>query len=336
MKRICLQAGHKNLTSGSTGAPGERDWTSSFVPKVANILRSMGAEVYETDYFAYNDKKVTETDWDLFLAVHYDADIYNDRGGFADYPEPSTDFSTKESQRITKEISDYFFPATGIPFKPQRSNAHTRYYYMWKSLSAKTPCVLIECGVGWRKPEDYEVLRKEETSKHLAYAIAKSLGISHMEELNTCLAEKVELEKKVTELRDSRDKWKAEYNDVDRKYQELKEKYAKDMSSKQEHVESLQETMSQNALQMTNLNKMVDSLTSEKNELKTEITGLTEHLKSCRESLDEMLEQSNIVIGGLREKITELEKKLKTCNGKLGEGLKGYTVWELFLAIFRR
>lgn len=156
--RICLQAGHKNMLIGATGAPGEKEFTSSICDAVKKELDKRGFESVVCDAFANKNKSITETDWDLFLAVHYDADVYKDSGGFVDFADPSTDLATKESQRIAKILSDEYFKTTGIKNMPQRSNANTRFYYMWSSLSAKTPCVLIECGVGWRKPKDHDIL----------------------------------------------------------------------------------------------------------------------------------------------------------------------------------
>lgn len=177
-KRVCIQAGHKNRTSGATGAGGERDWNSAVVPKIAKILRESGIEVYETDAFADTDAKVVSTDWDLFLSVHYDADIYNDRGGFVDFPDPSVDKVTEESQRIAGYVNK-FFARIGIPSKPNRSNKNTKFYYMWRALSAKTPCVLIECGVGARKPEDHNTLfnRIDEVAQIIAEEVANAFEI---------------------------------------------------------------------------------------------------------------------------------------------------------------
>ena len=67
--KIAIQAGHKGMTSGSTGASGERDWTTKIVPLIASRLKKKGYEVYETDAFANTDTKVITTDWDLFLAI---------------------------------------------------------------------------------------------------------------------------------------------------------------------------------------------------------------------------------------------------------------------------
>lgn len=143
MKKICLQSGHY---SKGGGAPNELETNKRITDRLAYLLRQRGFEVYQTDWYGYNDPKVTKTDYDLFLALHCDMDYPNDNGGgFADYPEPSTDSATVESQRICKVINDYYFPEVKIVYK-NRSNANTRYYYMWKYLTAKTPCVLIEMG----------------------------------------------------------------------------------------------------------------------------------------------------------------------------------------------
>ena len=162
MIKICLQAGHENAGSGkSKGAPGEVEFNIDVRNRVASMLRERGFEVATADANSDKDSKITKPDWDLFLAIHYDADVYNDSGGFVDYPEPSTDGATQESQRIAKVISDNYFRVTGIKNKPNRSNANTRFYYMWSSLSKNTPCALIECGVGWRVPFDHNLFTYE-------------------------------------------------------------------------------------------------------------------------------------------------------------------------------
>ena len=178
MSKVCIQAGHKNMTTGSTGAPGERDWTTKIMPMVASRLKAKGITVYETDAFGNDDSKVTGTDWDLFISIHYDADIYKDRGGFTDCPDPSIDYVHTRSKELAKKISDVFFQKMGIPVK-SRSNANTKFYYMWQFLTANTPCVIIECGVGYRQPEDYNVLRRyDEVATALSDAISSALGVT--------------------------------------------------------------------------------------------------------------------------------------------------------------
>jgi len=156
MKKIIIQAGHSGRTSGQIGAPNEQSFNVDISNKVRDELVKRGFEVKRVN--ADPTSAEIAGDWDLFLAIHYDADIYGSGGGFVDYPEPSTDGATKESQRIAYLIRQEYFGTTLIVNKPERSNKNTRYYYMWKSLSSKTPCVIIECGVGMHVPDDHSVL----------------------------------------------------------------------------------------------------------------------------------------------------------------------------------
>lgn len=176
-KRVCIQSGHFNKGGG---APGELETNKRIVDRLCAKLRENGNfEVYQTDYYAYNDPKVTKTDWDLFLSCHADMDYPNDGGsGFADYPEPSTDGATKESQRICKVINDYYFPEVKINYI-SHSNKNTRYYYMWKHLTAKTPCVLIEMGQSI-DPHDKVLLANTELIAGALYrAICLAFNISY-------------------------------------------------------------------------------------------------------------------------------------------------------------
>jgi N-acetylmuramoyl-L-alanine amidase len=163
--KICIQAGHINYQynsilslRSSTGAPNEYSFNQDIANQVSGELRKRGFEVKQTDANANDDKSVTSTDWDLFLAIHYDADIYNTGGGFVDYADPSVDSATAQSQRIAGCIREKYFATTKIVNHPERSNVNTRFYYMWKYLTAKTPCVIIECGVGMHVPDDWQVL----------------------------------------------------------------------------------------------------------------------------------------------------------------------------------
>lgn len=154
--KILIQAGHADRTSGSTGAPGEMEFNIDITNKVADELRKRGFEVKTVN--ADPTPEDIAGDWDLFLSIHYDADIYGTGGYLVDYPEPSTDGATDRSQKIAYLIRQEYGGTTNIVFHPERSNVNTRYYYMWKKMSYKTPCVLIECGVGMHVPDDHEVL----------------------------------------------------------------------------------------------------------------------------------------------------------------------------------
>ena len=179
--KICLQAGHKNRTSGATGAPGEQNFTIDITNKLEKKLKELGQEVYVCGSFANNDSKVTSKDWDLFLSIHYDADIYNTGGGFCD--RPSVDYASSESKRILEIIENTYFPMTGIKNVSQRRNLNTSKYYMWNYLSKKTPCVIIECGVGMHKPDDYNILQNDRglVVEALLSGICKALNIKQAE-----------------------------------------------------------------------------------------------------------------------------------------------------------
>jgi len=200
--KILIQAGHGGRKTGATGAPKEQKWTTEIVPKIANKLRDN--EFYVKEVGADPSASELSGDWDLFLAVHYDADIYNDRGGFIDTPDPATDFATKESTRIAAEMRKTYFSTTGIPERMNRSNKNTKFYYMWSKVSKKTPCVIIEAGVGFRTPEDHQTLWFEQDK--IVEGITKGIIIALKGEpmpdaLQKCLKQH---DKLVTEAADHR------------------------------------------------------------------------------------------------------------------------------------
>lgn len=156
MSKIIIQAGHEGRTSGTTGAPNEKSFNVDISDRVATELRLRGFEVKRVN--ADPKPEEIDGDWDLFLAIHYDADVYGKGGFFVDFPEPSTDGATEKSQKIAYLLRQEYGGTTGIVNHPERSNVNTRYYYMWKKISSKTPCVIIECGVGMHVPDDWQIL----------------------------------------------------------------------------------------------------------------------------------------------------------------------------------
>jgi hypothetical protein len=143
--KICLQSGHWNKPGA--GAPNEQATNKRITDRLADMLRQRGFAVTQTDYYGYNDPVVTKTDFKLFLALHCDMDYPNDNGsGFADFAEESlAGAGYIESQRICKIINETYFPEVKINYV-NHSNANTKRYYMWKYLTSKTPCVLLEMG----------------------------------------------------------------------------------------------------------------------------------------------------------------------------------------------
>lgn len=219
MIKIALQAGHQNIKQnsivalrGSTGAGDEAKWTPQMRDAVSAKLIAKGIQVTLFDANA-NDKPEANQDFDLFLALHWDADVYGRGGGFADFPDPSVDDSTAKSKAIASKINEVYFPLTGIELHTERSNKNTKFYYMWQYLTAKTPCVLIECGVN---NKDNLPARIDEVSTALAKGIFKAFGINdnppvhdyekEIAELKSQLdqagKDKVELQNQVNKLKD--------------------------------------------------------------------------------------------------------------------------------------
>lgn len=174
-KLICLQAGHEGTTTGATGAPGEQEFTVRIRNRLSQILISKGFQVQLVN--ANPPASDINKDYSLFLAIHYDANIYGTGGGFVDFPEPSTDAATIESQRIAKDITSEYFKNSGIVDYPERSNGNTRYYYMWSRLSAKTPCVIIECGVGQDAHDKVILTDTDRVCNAIARGICKAFNV---------------------------------------------------------------------------------------------------------------------------------------------------------------
>lgn len=176
MRLICLQAGHEGVTSRATGAPGEQELNVRIRNRLSTILQSKGFQIQLVNANP-SDAEINK-DFDLFLALHGDANVYGTGGGFVDHPEPSTDAATIESQRIDKAIEDQYFANSGIVNHPERSNANTRYYYMWARLSAKTPCVIIEMGVVQDAHDKVILADTDRVANAIARGVCAAFGVS--------------------------------------------------------------------------------------------------------------------------------------------------------------
>ena len=148
MKKICLQAGHKGVTSGQTGTAGEQELNWRITLRLSEILISKGFQLYIVD--ANPPDSQINQDFDFFLAIHGDWDSPLDGGGCISAPDPAYDDNNTESKRIVDFIrKSYFSPYTedtGIVERPNKVTVDMTQYYMWDRLTAKTPCGLIELG----------------------------------------------------------------------------------------------------------------------------------------------------------------------------------------------
>lgn len=156
--RIVIQAGHINTQFNSipalqseTGTDGEQELTLRIANALSALLRAKGFDVVQTDANANSDPKITTQDYDFFLALHGDANVYGTGGGFITAPDPAFDAANEQSIAIAKQIQQHYFAPytqdTGIVEHLERNNPNATQYYMWMALTAKTPCALIEMGV---------------------------------------------------------------------------------------------------------------------------------------------------------------------------------------------
>ena len=154
MTKILIHCGHYNIKTNcradlrsGTGAPGEADFNWKVGIRLEKLLQEKGFSTYLDDANTNCHKNVTDQDWDLALAIHADANIYGTGGGFIDVLRPDWDKAKEESARIAQALRSVYFKESGIVEHPERANKNTSEYYLWNSMSDKTPCVIIECGV---------------------------------------------------------------------------------------------------------------------------------------------------------------------------------------------
>jgi len=183
-KLICLQSGHEGVTSGATGAPGEQELNVRIRNRLCEMLLSKkntdgtpGFVIQLVD--ANPPQSEINKDFDLFLALHGDADVYGTGGGLVDHPDSSVDLATVESQRIDAAIESKYFSETGIVNHPERSNPNTRFYYMWSRLTAKTPCVLVEMGVVQDADDKVILADTDRVAAALARGICLAFGVPY-------------------------------------------------------------------------------------------------------------------------------------------------------------
>ena len=175
MKKIALQGGHLSITTGQTGAPGEQELNRRVRDRLCTILISKGFQLFVMDA---NPPANQIQDFDLFLALHGDANIYGTGGGFVDFPDPSVDSVNAESKRIKLAIESLYFANSGIVSHPERSNANTKFYYMWSQLTAKTPCVIMEMGVVQDAHDKVILADTDRVANAIARGICKAFGVS--------------------------------------------------------------------------------------------------------------------------------------------------------------
>ncbi|MDD4027019.1 MAG: N-acetylmuramoyl-L-alanine amidase [Candidatus Shapirobacteria bacterium] len=185
-KKVLIIVGHQNIKfnsivslRGNTGTDGELKINLDVGNLVSSMCRERGISVVQTDANANDDKSITSQDFNLALALHCDMDVANDQGGgMCGSGDPSVDMSWQESLRIKGIFDATYFPEVKIVNK----NIVTygmKFYYMWKYLSPKTPCVLLEMGQA-KDPHDSVLLGNTKLiATGIVKSICKALNVSY-------------------------------------------------------------------------------------------------------------------------------------------------------------
>ncbi len=195
-----------------TGAPEEQRKNKDITFRAAEILRTKGFDVTVTDANGYKDPAIKmPVVWDLFLAVHCDADSAALSSGFTDYCEPDNDGATDRSVLYANKIAEKFFPETGITYRPERrGNINVRQYYFWDYISWTTPCVLIEMGESIDPHDDVILEDTERCAKGLARGVCNAFGV----EFDTPTTPVPPIEEMVTIKKSEYDWLKTQNNDL--------------------------------------------------------------------------------------------------------------------------
>lgn len=176
-KFICIQAGHYPRTTGATGAPGEQELNWRITNKLSEILISKGFVIQ----IVGADPKDTEIkkDFDLFLALHGEADTHGKGGGMISPPDPSADSVYPESNRIKLAIESIYFQESGITNQPTWITSAMKFYYMWSRLTANTPCVILEMGVVQNAHDKVILADTDRVAIAIAKGVCKAFGVNY-------------------------------------------------------------------------------------------------------------------------------------------------------------
>lgn len=147
--RILLHNSHHQtgLPDGWSGAPGEATWVMALNSRVESGLKAKGVTVVRVDG-DLRDHPEFHTDYDAFIAPHYEADVHGTGGSF--WGRAAQSPTASQDDRLGGMFWTRFRALQGAP--PPRfdwSNPNVTDYYGFRLTSAKTPGILVEHGVGW-------------------------------------------------------------------------------------------------------------------------------------------------------------------------------------------
>ncbi len=196
MKKILIIIGHQNIKfnslvnlRGNTGTDGELEINIRVGNRVSEMLRQRNFQVVQTDANGNDDKTITSQDFNLALSLHCDMNT-NSEGGMCGSGDSSVDLSWQESARIKKVFDDTYFKESGIRNKGFVTEGMTKWY-MWKYLSDKTPCVLLEMGEAKDAHDSVLLGNTELIASAIVRSICKSFGVSY--EIQSTPTENIEI-----------------------------------------------------------------------------------------------------------------------------------------------
>ena len=176
---VLIQAGHY---PNAGGAPGEAAWTWELGTRIVQRLRNAGvAASIIGDFYNKPAPSICAWDFDLFVALHYDAAIYAENTGcFAG--RALFDPCGAQADAFIRIWERIYPAATGIPIHNERLNPNVTDYYGFHATSARTPGVLIEHGVGQGLDHSTLFDRIDVVADADVAAILEYLGIGQTQE----------------------------------------------------------------------------------------------------------------------------------------------------------
>jgi len=179
---VLVMAGHERIQQieiprlrGSTGAPGEVQFTISCAEQLIARLRDRGIEAEHTD--AIYHAGIYSKPWDLFIALHYDSYGANKPRGCR-FARGARDFVGAESDRLVDILVQQYPGITGIPLYPgNQATEGMSYYYGFDYPRREVPAVIAECGVGHHPLDRPQLMVGNAANPQIALALADCIAV---------------------------------------------------------------------------------------------------------------------------------------------------------------
>lgn len=147
--RVLIHNSHHQTgrPDGWSGAPGEAVWVLDLNDRIETLLKAQGVEVVRVDG-DLQDHTAFHSDYDAFIAPHYEADVHNRGGAF--WGRASASLTGAADDRLGNLFWGKFKAIEGAPPDAfEWSNPNVTDYYGFRLTSNNTPGILVEHGVGW-------------------------------------------------------------------------------------------------------------------------------------------------------------------------------------------